>query len=255
MSTGSHAGRVALVTGASSGIGALFAAELAGRGAKVVLAARRQDKLSDLVDRIKAAGGQAHAVSMDVREEASVIAAYDQAEAAFGLVDTVVANAGVNVESAAVKLSIEQFDAIHAVNSRGVFLTVREGGKRLIKAGKEHSARGRVVVLASMGGVQPLPYLVAYCGSKAAAVMMARGFAKEWVRFGICVNALCPGYMLTDINREWFESDPGLEMIEELPRSRLMPEGAILPMMVQLTSDDSAYTTGGVFQIDDGQLL
>lgn len=254
MTQKTHEGRVALITGASSGLGERFATLLSERGANVVIGARRADRLSALLERITAAGGEALAVALDVTDETSIIRAYDQAQQRFGLVDTIIANAGINAEGAAVRLPAEEFDAIHAVNSRGVFLTVREGGKRLLAAGSA-SERGRVVVLASMGGVHALPGLVAYCASKASAVMLARGFAKEWVRSGICVNAVCPGYMMTEINEGWFNSDAGRRMTQQLPRARLMPIDALLPIIAHVTSDAGAHVTGSVFQIDDGQVI
>lgn len=251
MTQPTHEGRVALITGASSGIGAEFARVLSRAGAKVVLAARRADRLAALVAEIEATGGEAMAVSMDVADEASVIAGYDAAEARFGLVDTVIANAGVNADGPATELSIEEFDQIQAVNSRGVFLTAREGGRRLLASGK--SERGRVVILASMGGLHALTGLVAYCASKASAVMLGRALANEWSRARISVNVVCPGYMLTDINEEWFTSEAGQKMISKLPRKRLMPIDALSPTISYLTSDAAAYATGAVIQIDDGQ--
>lgn len=247
-----HEGRVALITGASSGIGADFARTLAAGGAKVVLGARRADRLAELVAEIEAAGGEALAVEMDVSSEASVIAAYDAAEAKFGLVDTVIANAGVNADGPATEISIEDFDWIQTVNSRGVFLTAREAGRRLLAQG-EQAARGRVVILASMGGLKALVGLVSYCASKAAAVMLGRALALEWVRAGISVNVVCPGYMLTDINEAWFTSPAGERMVGRMPRKRLMPMSAILPTISYLTSDAAAHQTGSVIQIDDGQ--
>ncbi|WP_321325387.1 SDR family NAD(P)-dependent oxidoreductase [uncultured Parasphingorhabdus sp.] len=249
-----HEGRVILITGASSGLGEEFAIALARNGAKIVLGARREDKLSAIVEQIEKKGGQAIAVSLDVTEEASVIAAFDKAEEVYGLVDTVIANAGINEEGFATKISMEKFDAVHAVNSRGVFITVREAGKRLIAAGSDVSERGRIVILSSMGGLNPLPYSVTYSSSKAAAVMMARGFAKEWASFGISVNALCPGYMMTDIVEGWFKTDAGKKMVDDLPRSRMMPVKALLPMINYLTSDEGGYSTGSVIKMDDGQM-
>lgn len=249
---GTHEGRVALITGASSGLGVEFARTLAAGGAKVVLGARRTDRLADLVAEIEAAGGAAMAVAMDVTDEASVIAGYDAAEARFGLVDTVIANAGINVDGPATQISVEDYDRIQAVNNRGMFLTAREAGRRLLVNERE-AQRGRIVILASMGGIKPLGGLVSYCASKAAAVMLGRALALEWARSGICVNVVCPGYMLTEINQDWFESPPGQRMIERLPRKRLMPISALLPIVGHLTSDAGAHQTGSVIQIDDGQ--
>lgn len=251
MSTLTHEGRVVLITGASSGLGAEFARLLSKGGAKVVLAARRADRLQALVGELEAAGGEAMAVSMDVSDEASVIAGYDAAEARFGLIDTVIANAGVNADGPATELSIEEYDQIQAVNNRGVFLTAREGGRRLLASGQ--ADRGRVVILASMGGLHALTGLVAYCASKAAAVMLGRALANEWSRARISVNVVCPGYMLTDINEEWFTSEAGQKMISKLPRKRLMPIDALSPVISFLTSDAAAYTTGAVIKIDDAQ--
>lgn len=255
MTAKTHEGRVALVTGASSGLGEYFALELAKQGARLVVGARRADRLERLVARIGEIGGEALAVSLDVTDETSIIAAYDAADRRFGLVDTVIANAGINADGPAIKLPVEEFDAIHAVNSRGVFLTVREGGRRLMAAGGDVASRGRMVVLASMGGLHVLPGLVAYCASKASAVMLARAFAKEWARSGICVNAVCPGYMMTEINDEWFTSEQGQRMVAGLPRRRLMPIDALGPTIVHLTSDAAAHVTGTVIQIDDGQTI
>ncbi|RIA37973.1 NADP-dependent 3-hydroxy acid dehydrogenase YdfG [Hephaestia caeni] len=249
-----HQGRVVLITGASSGLGEQFATMLAARGARAVVGARRVERLAALVDRIERDGGAALAVALDVTDEASVRAAYDAAEQRFGLVDTVIANAGINAEGPATDLSVEDFDAIHAVNVRGVFLTAREGGKRLLAAG-EAAARGRIVILASMGGLHVLPGLVAYCASKAAAVMLAKGLAKEWVRSGISVNAVCPGYMMTEINADWFTSDAGRRMTEKLPRRRLMPIDALSATIAHLTSDGGAHVTGSTIEIHDGQVI
>ncbi len=249
-----HQGRVALVTGASSGLGADFARLLAGAGARVVLAARRIAALEKLAEEISASGGEAMAVAMDVADEASVMAGYDAAEQRFGRVDTVVANAGINVEGPAIHLAPDEFDRIHAINSRGVFLTAREAGRRLLAQGEE-AARGRILIVASMGGVQPLQGLVGYCSSKASAVMLGRALALEWVRSGLCVNVLCPGYMLTEINDDWFESEAGQRMIARLPRQRLMPIEALHPSVLHLTSDAAAHVTGAVIQIDDGQKI
>lgn len=248
-------GRVALVTGASSGIGARFAALLAGSGASVVLAARRADRLEAAVRRIVEMGGRAIAVAMDATDEASTIAAYDAAEAAFGAVDTIVANAGTSGAGGALDLPVEAFDDVMALNLRGSFLTAREGARRLIAAGSEERGHGRVILTASLTATAVEPGLSAYSASKAGVVQLGRVLAREWVRKGVNVNMLCPGYIHTEINAEWFDSEGGRKQIASFARRRLMGENSLDALMLFLASDASAYVTGSAFPVDDGQGL
>lgn len=249
MPNASHAGRVVLVSGASSGVGAHVARLLAAAGAKVALGARRTDRLETLKAEITATGGDAMAVAMDVAEEASVTGAYDAVEAHFGPVDTVVANAGVNVLGPALDLAIEDFDQIMGVNLRGVFITAREGARRMISSG----VQGRILLVASMGATKVLPGLAAYCASKAGVVMLGRSLAGEWARHEISVNMLCPGYMLTEINDDWFATEAGRKMVSRFPRQRLMPLEGLDPSVLYLTSDAARYTTGAVLTVEDAQ--
>lgn len=249
------AGRTVLVTGASSGIGAHLALAAAQAGASVALAARRTDRLADLVDQIRAAGGQALAVAMDVEDEASVIAAYDAVEAGLGVVDSVIANAGISMQGSALDIAIDDFDKVLAVNTRGMFLTAREGARRMIKAGSADSGRGRVLLVASIGAHKVLPGLTAYCTSKAGTAMMGKSLAREWARKGINVNVLCPGYIRTELNSDWFDQEGGQKLVASFPRKRLMAESDLAPMALHLCSDAAATITGGVFTVDDGQSL
>lgn len=249
------AGRIVLVTGASSGIGAHLALAAARAGAKVALAARRTDRLADLVDQIRAAGGKALAVAMDVEDEASVIAAYDAVEAGLGVVDSVIANAGISIQGSALDIAIEDFDKVLAVNTRGVFLTAREGARRMIAAGSPASGRGRVLLVASIGAHKVLPGLTPYCTSKAGTAMMGKSLAREWARKGVNVNVLCPGYIRTELNSDWFDQEGGQKLVASFPRKRLMAESDLAPMALHLISDAAATITGGVFTVDDGQSL
>lgn len=248
-------GRVALVTGASSGLGARFATILAASGAAVVLAARRTAMLEDTRAAIAAAGGRAVAVPMDVTDEASTIAAYDAAEAAFGPVDTIIANAGVNSEGSLLDLPVAEFDQVMAVNLRGVFLTAREGAKRLIAGGSREHSRGRIVITASITAHKVDAGLAVYSGSKAGVLQMGKVMARDWVRQGINVNMICPGYVRTEINSEWFDTEAGAKQIAKFHRRRLMDEGQLDAMLLYLASDASAGVTGTSFTIDDGQSL
>jgi NAD(P)-dependent dehydrogenase (short-subunit alcohol dehydrogenase family) len=248
-------GRVALVTGASSGLGRRFSRILAASGAKVALAARRLDRLTSLADEIKAAGGEAAAVAMDVTDEASVIAGFDAAQDALGPVDTVIANAGMNSRGLATDIPIDEFDQVMSINVRGVFLTAREGARRMIAAGARESGKGRVVLVASIGAVKVLPGLVPYCASKAAVAMMGKAMAREWANRGININVICPGYIETELNADWFGEEGGKKQVAGFPRRRLMDEQDLDGMMLWLCADASRAVTGSTFVLDDGQTL
>lgn len=257
--TGRLAGRVVLVTGASSGLGRGFARTLAGQGAAVIVAARRTDPLRALADELTAAGGQAGLVAMDVADEASVIAAYDQAEALFGPIDTVVANAGIAISGSSLDMPIADFDAMIGVNLKGVFLTAREGARRMVGAGSEAAAAngkgGRIVIVSSIGAHTILPGVSGYCASKAGAAMLGRAMARELARKGVNVNVLCPGYVETDLNSDWFASDGGRKQVAGFPRRRIMRQSDLDETLVLLCSDAARAITGSVITLDDGQSL
>jgi NAD(P)-dependent dehydrogenase (short-subunit alcohol dehydrogenase family) len=245
-------GRTCLITGASSGLGEHFARLLAGEGARVVLGARRMDRIAALAGEL---GDKALAVEMDVTDEASTVAAYDKAEARFGPVDTVVANAGVSKPGRSTEVAIEALRTIFDTNLLGVYLTAREGAKRMIAAGSRESGRGRIVMIGSMGAVAMVPGEVAYCASKAAVATMGRNMASEWARLGVNVNVVQPGYILTELAADWFASDGGKAQIAGFPRRRLQPIDSLDETMVYLCSDASLHMTGSVLMLDDGQSL
>ncbi len=248
-------GRVALVTGASSGLGKRFARILAASGAKVALAARRVDRLTTLADEITAAGGTAAAIAMDVTDEASVIAGFDAAEKALGPIDTVIANAGMNSRGLSTEISVEDFDQVMAINVRGAFLTAREGARRMMAAGSRETGRGRLVLVASIGAVKVLPGLAPYCASKAAVAMLGKSMARELANRGINVNVVCPGYIETELNADWFAEEGGKKQVAGFPRRRLMAEDDLDATMLMLCGDASRALTGSVFVLDDGQTL
>ena len=248
-------GRTTLITGASSGLGRRFAKVMAARGAKVALAARRADRLESLAAEFAAAGGVATAVTMYVTDEASIIAGFDAAEASLGPIDTVIANAGMNHEGLAVEITAAAFDEVMAINVRGVFLTAREGARRMFAGGAKDSKRGRIVLISSIAGQQVQPALTAYCASKAAVLMMGKSLAREWVNRGVNVNIVCPGYIETELNDDWFASEGGKKHIAGFPRRRLMAEDGLDAMILYLSSDAARAVTGSVFTLDDGQTL
>lgn len=248
-------GRVALVTGASSGLGARFAQVLAAAGAKVALAARRLDKLEELTATINANGGEAMAVEMDVANETSVIAAYDAVEEQFGAIDTVIANAGRNADGSCLELSVEDFDGLMAVNLRGVFLSAREGARRIIKHGDPKQRRGRIVIVSSITSRMTTPGISAYSASKAAVNRLGKVMARELARAGVNVNMLLPGYIETDLTGEAFKADAGQMFLKSFPRRRLVDLEELDGMLTFLCSDASSAVTGAEIVVDEGQSL
>ena len=250
--TGRVQGRVALVTGASSGLGKRFAQVLAAEGAKVIVAARRKALLDDLVKEI---GANAFAVQCDVTDEAQVVAMFDAAKAKFGLVDTVINNAGMTHANNAVTQDIAEFRKIMDLNVTSVWCVAREAARRLIHAGPEKSQRGRIVNIASMAGRIVIPNVTAYNTSKAACAHLSRSLAREWARYGINVNALSPGYVATELTEEWLNGEGGAKTIGKSPRRRIMDETSLDEALLFLCSDASKYVTGTDVLVDDAQSM
>ena len=248
-------GRVCLVTGASSGLGAHFAAILAAAGARVVVAARRTDRVTALATRIAGSGGNALAVEINVTDERSVASAYDAAENAFGTVDTIIANAGVSAPGRSTDISVADIRSVLDTNVVGAMLTAREGARRLIAAGGRESGRGRIVLIGSITADMTGQGETIYSASKAAVAHLGRNLAREWVRQGINVNVIQPGYIQTELSGDWFASDGGKAQIAAFLRRRLQPITSLDAPLLYLCSDASAHTTGAVFTIDDGQSL
>lgn len=251
----SLSGRTCLITGASSGFGAHFARLAAGSGARVVLGARRAERIESLAGELREAGAQALAVAMDVTDEASVLAAYDAAEAAFGTVDTIIANAGVSAPGRATDVPVAALRGVLETNVLGVLLTAREGARRLIASGSRDTGKGRILLIGSMAADAHVAGEAIYCASKAAVAKLGRDLAREWVRQGINVNVLQPGFILTEMAADWFASEPGKAQIAGFHRRRLQPIESLDTMVLFALSDGSAAMTGSVITLDDGQSL
>lgn len=248
-------GRTALVTGASSGIGEQLARALAEQGAQLVLAARRVDRIEDLAREITAKGGTALAVALDVTDPQSVAAAYDKAEASLGVVDTIIANAGITEPGRSTDLAPEAIERVFDTNLKGLYLTVREGARRLIAAGSREDERGRIILIGSITAEMTNQGDAAYAASKAAVAHLGRQFAREWVRQGINVNTIQPGYIQTELTGGWFDSEGGKQQIAGWHRRRIMDIDALDHAVSFLSSDLSRHITGATLTIDDGQSL
>jgi NAD(P)-dependent dehydrogenase (short-subunit alcohol dehydrogenase family) len=248
-------GAVAVVTGASHGLGLHFAQVLAGAGASVALMARRTAAIKKAAAEIEKAGGKARAFTLDVSDAYAIAPALDAAQEALGPLSIMVNNAGVGGEGMALALPIEEWDATFAVNVRAVFVGAREAARRMLDNGVADGGRGRIINIASIGAHTVLPGLAAYCASKAAVAQMTRALAREWARYDIAVNALCPGYIETGINSEWFTSEGGQKQIKGFPRRRLMDAEDLDAARLMLAGPGARHITGSVLTLDDGQSL
>ena len=249
-------GRVALVTGASSGLGAQFARVLARAGAGVVMAARRVERLKTLRAEIEAEGGDAHFVGLDVTDPASIRAAVAHAETEMGAIDILVNNSGVSTTQKLVDVSPEDFDYVMGTNTRGAFFVAQEVAKRMIARSKGLApgtfTGGRIVNVASMAGLRVLGQIGVYAMSKAAVIHMTRAMALEWGRFGINVNALCPGYIDTEINHHQWATEQGQKLINTLPRKRIGQPQDLDVALMMLCANESHFINGAIIQADDG---
>jgi len=251
----SLAGRTVMVTGASSGLGAHFAALCSSAGANVVLGARRTDRIEQIVANLKAAGGKAVAVPLNVADEASTIAAFDTAIAHFGSVDSIIANAGTSASGRSVDTAVDGLRAMFDTNLLGVYLTAREGARRLIAADSRTRGHGRIVLIGSITADMTGQGDAGYAATKAAVAHLGRNFAREWVRHGINVNVVQPGFVRTELSAEWFDSPGGKDFIAGLHRRRLLDLESLDAMILFLCSDASRQMTGATLTIDDGQRL
>ena len=242
------AGKVALVTGASGGLGCHFARTLADAGARVALAARRKEQLEANVASIGA--DRAIAVALDVTDPESVDRALVEVADRLGPATIVVNNSGVTATRSALDLDPDEWDQIMDTNLKGAWLVARAAARQLIDA----KLPGSIVNIASILGFRVAGHVAAYTASKAALVQLTRALALEWARHRIRVNAIAPGYVETDLNRDFFASDAGKAMIARIPQRRLGRLEDLDGPLLLLASDASAYMTGSVLVVDGGHL-
>jgi NAD(P)-dependent dehydrogenase (short-subunit alcohol dehydrogenase family) len=245
-------GHVALVTGASGGLGAGFARTLAANGATVVLAARRLDRLEALAAELSAMGVVAIAVEMDVTEERSVRAAFDRAVAVVGVPDVVVNNSGiVGKAGRAADLTAAEFAQVLAVNLTGAHTVAAEAARRMVAEG----CPGSIINIASILGLRVAAGVAPYAASKAALVQLTQALALEWARHRIRVNAICPGWVVTDLNRAYLMSPAGEEVTRQIPQRRFGTVEDLAGPLLLLADDASSWMTGAVIAADGGHLV
>ena len=249
-------GRVAFVTGASSGLGQQFARVLARAGAGVVLAARRIDRLKELRAEIESEGGDAHVVGLDVTDTDSIAAAVAHAETEMGAIDILINNSGVSTTQKLVDIKPEDFDFMMNTNTRGAFFVAQAVARRMIDRSRGVApgtfTGGRIVNVASMAGLRPLSMIGVYAMSKAAVIHMTRAMALEWGRFGINVNALCPGYIDTEINHHVWDTEAGRKIVQMMPRRRVGNPEDLDAALMMLCANQSHFVNGAVVAADDG---
>ena len=243
-------GKTALITGASSGLGRHFADVIANAGAKVALAARRRDLVEAACEAIRQKGGVAVAVQIDVTERASVEAAVAEAAAALDGLDILVNNAGVTAAQSFLDMTEEEWDRVVDTNLTGVFTVAQVAARRM----REESG-GAIVNIASILGLRVAGHVSAYVASKAGVVQLTKAMALEMARHNIRVNALCPGYMETDLNREFFTSKAGQVLIRRIPQRRLGRPEELDGALLLLCSDAGSYITGSTVVVDGGHLV
>ncbi|MFV3073670.1 SDR family NAD(P)-dependent oxidoreductase [Niveispirillum fermenti] len=244
-------GRTALITGASSGLGQHFATLLARAGARVALAARRTDRLAQACADIHAAGGHAVPIALDVTDPAAVDAAITDTVAALGGLDILVNNAGVTASTSVLDQSEADWDRVVDTNLKGCFLVAQAAARAM----RQRGAGGSIVNIASILGLRVAGHVSAYAASKAALVQLTRSMALELSRHGIRVNALCPGYVETDLNQDFFASEAGKALVRRIPMRRLGRLEDLDGPLLLLCSDAGAFMTGTAIPVDGGHLV
>jgi NAD(P)-dependent dehydrogenase (short-subunit alcohol dehydrogenase family) len=243
-------GRVAMVTGASGGLGLRFAEVLAANGASVALVARRADKLAEAKARIEKAGGKAIAVEADVLDRSQMNRAFDRAEQALGTVTILVNNAGVAHSTRATDLSEDEWRHVVGTNLDAVFFWAQEAARRMLKA----NAKGSIINIASVLGISVSKGTVAYAAAKAAVIQMTKTLGLELAFKGVRVNAIAPGWFVTDINREYL-SGPGASLTRDIPVGRFGKDGDLDGVLLLLASDAGSYMAGTTVVCDGGQVV
>jgi 3-oxoacyl-[acyl-carrier protein] reductase len=244
-------GKVALVTGASSGLGVRFAEVLAENGAAVALVARRADRLAALKSRIEASGKRAVAIEADVCDRAAMRRAFDAAEQAFGTVTILVNNAGVVQSGRAIELAEEDWRRVLATNLDAVFFWAQEAARRMLAAGKG----GAIVNVASVLGITPDNGVVSYAAAKAGVIQVTKAMAIELAFKGIRVNAIAPGWIVTEMNRDYLASERGAAMKKKIPMGRFGETRDLDGPLLLLASDAGSFMTGTTIVADGGQVV
>jgi NAD(P)-dependent dehydrogenase (short-subunit alcohol dehydrogenase family) len=244
-------GRLCLITGATSGLGRQFALCLSGAGAEVVITGRREARLAEVKAEIEAAGGKAHTLCFDVNDRAAVTASVEKIESDIGPIWCLVNNSGLTIVNRPEAVGEEDYDTILNTNLKAPFHLSQEVGRHMISRG----AGGRMINISSMGATTSLKGNITYCMSKAGLSSMTQGLALEWARHGIRVNAILPGFIRTEMNTDYYDTEAGHAEIKGWPTRRLGEDSDLNGLILLLASDESDFMTGALIEADDGQPL
>jgi 3-oxoacyl-[acyl-carrier protein] reductase len=244
-------GKVALVTGASSGLGQQFARALADNGAAVALVARRADRLAAFQSELEKLGAKALAIEADVNDRAAMASAFDQAERAFGTVTILVNNAGIAHGGRAVDMTAEDWRRVLSTNLDAVFFCAQEAARRMLAAKKQ----GAIVNISSVLGLAVAKGAVAYATAKAGVVQLTKALAVELAFKGVRVNAIAPGWFMTEMNNDYLAGEAGEKLKREIPTGRFGKAGELDGALLLLASDAGSYITGATIVVDGGQVI
>ena len=244
-------GKIALVTGASQGLGMRFARVIAKHGAKVALAARQVEKLADLKLDIERSGGTASAVRLDVTDAASIEACFEQIEKDLGPIDVLVNNAGVAVSKSVLQQTESDWDRVIDTNLKGAFFVAQAAARRMVERGEG----GAIVNIASVLALEVIGHLAPYAASKGGIWQVTKTMALELARHDVRVNALAPGYIETDINRDFLRSEAGQQLVKKIPKRRFGEPEDLDGALLLLASEAGRYITGSIIAVDGGFML
>ncbi len=244
-------GKVAIVTGASSGLGVHFARTLASAGASVAIAARRADRLASLQAELAKAGAKSAAVDLDVQSADSIAAAFDAAERALGPVDILVNNAGISIVKPALEMPEADWDSVVDTNLRGAWLMTQTAAKRWVAAKRP----GAIVNIASILGLRTIGHVAPYNASKAGLIHLTRALAMEWARYQIRINAICPGYIETEMNSDFWKTPGGQRLIDRIPQRRIGQPEHLDGALLLLASEAGTFMTGSILTVDGGHTV
>jgi NAD(P)-dependent dehydrogenase (short-subunit alcohol dehydrogenase family) len=243
-------GKKAFVSGASRGLGREMALTLAEAGADVALASRNIEALNETAALIQKMGREALVCPMDISKLDEIEKAVSKAIRGFGRIDILINNSGIAGESPVIDMTPEKWDRVMDVNLKGHIFCTKAVGRNMIE-----NRHGKIINIASIVGIIPVIYNSPYAAAKAGLILFTKTLALEWARYNIQVNALCPGYFLTDLNREFFQAPAGQKVINKIPQRRVADPREIRGVTLLLASDASSFMTGSVIVLDGGHIL